>query len=607
MAKYTKGLTKKISLLTLTLTLLLVTGCQNYKEVQNALLTGSETYAFESQAMITMKLELNEAVLAKLNKEEQQRYRTFQEVSLTLANYIRVGRHKESIIGALEYGETMIPFHFERNGDESILLIEGAKLPIYFNADTGFKWTDIEVSEAEIGPAPTGISREKKAEWSPYFSGVAGAWLPQGTMIFKSSDYDKWRNARIDQVRVQKRKALRDKGQLKAPGYGQWIVDLKNTLEQARSAYENMTVYFVQNTPLPQTSSVDEAVIEINGKQERLKRLRVQADGSGLAEMLFGLFQSLSKEEKALREIAAALYDISTASSLARLERLRETDPDSAEVASLQSYLGDHEVMVNTLYQQLKSIIDESLASANTENSTSGNEPSILERAELAFELYYQGSNGRAASMQFYLPLPSSNDSPIKGVLLTYAMNRWNMNQEIPLKTVNISKGKLDYYQKDGSYAFATPYELLAFFDPKSDAYKLLEALNVDGVDVDFPVSTQSMKEGEKPGTTGSRAYVENGVTMVPLRFVSEQLFADVTWNGEKKQIIIVDPSKDITILLTLGSKTAIVNGKSVLMQIAPMVSPSGKTYVPIRFIAEALGAEVKWDGEARRVGVKRK
>ena len=39
-------------------------------------------------------------------------------------------------------------------------------------------------------------------------------------------------------------------------------------------------------------------------------------------------------------------------------------------------------------------------------------------------------------------------------------------------------------------------------------------------------------------------------------------------------------------------------------MDIAPFVTVSGRTMVPIRFITEALGGEVVWDGEEQRVSL---
>jgi len=608
---------RKTALVFVCSVLLLTVGCQNGGlELQNALLTGVETYSFQSAEMITLQLELNERALTKLPEEERQFYRTFQEVSLTFADHIRVGRDKESIIGMLDFADVSIPFAYTRNRDESVIYIEGAQKPIVFNVAAKFKLDQIAVTEDEIGPAPQGISKEKKAQWSPQFSllysGAAmpggittSGWLPSGTMVLKSSEYDRWRSKRIDEIRVQKKLALQAKGQLAKPGYGQWIVDLKGTLEKATAAVENSAFSIVKNTPLPATSAIDEVRVEINGRQEELKRLRIQADGGALSGMLLGMLQGLVSNNNELQKVAGSLYDLSSSYNASRLERLREIDPDSEETIALQQYLGDRNAVVDALYDELKSAIKEILAKSKGNKSKTGDDSSLLGQAAMEFELYYKGSIGRAASLQLYLPLPSSSESPLKGITISYAMQRWDVGKELTIQAIDMSKGKLDYFRKDGSYPFASPFELLRFFDKESAARALLEAFDVAGVDVDFPLAPGTIK-GEKAGLAGTRAYTENGVTLVPLRFVSEQLYADVKWDGKKREITISDAASGRVILLTIGSTTAYVNGKPIKLQVSPMVSPSGKTYVPVRFIAETLGAEVKWNKELQRVGVKR-
>lgn len=622
----------KPALLILSIVLVIVlVGCQNAEfEILEALHSINKSQYYQEAYVYTLRLDLDQSILSKLNQEEQQFYRNFQEVSLTIAKHLRKGEYNHYYEGALEYADVIIPFAYERNEKDSVLFIDGAKMPIYFNADTGFNWTEIEVTEAEIGPAPAGISHEKKMKWKPKFdlvySGAAMGnfdregmrifgdyqtygWLPGGEFYYPNSEYDQWRSKRIDQIRVQKRKALEDQGLMKEPGYGVWIADLKNTLEKAEYAYDRMYYYLISSTPLPRIATIDDVVMEINGESEQLKRFSVQADGQDMAAMLVGLLERLTQNEDALDAIATGFYDVTTASSVTQLERLRETDPDSEEVLSLQQYLGDRKAMITALKEDFRSAMLESVTDTGESTSSGSPEPSILDQAALAFDMYYTHftSVSRAAVFEFYLPLSTTDQSPLKGIHLSYAMNRWSTDPSTPVDKIDVSKGKLDYYQKNGGHPFTTPNELLEFFDSKSGMYKLLNTLNIRAVNIDFPVSNLSLKEGEKPSTTGSRAYVENGVTMVPLRFVSEQLHADVQWNGTTKQISIKDHSRKIDILLTLGSKTATVNGKSVTMQVAPVVSPSSKTYVPIRFIAEALGAEVKWDGEARRVGIKRK
>lgn len=92
----------------------------------------------------------------------------------------------------------------------------------------------------------------------------------------------------------------------------------------------------------------------------------------------------------------------------------------------------------------------------------------------------------------------------------------------------------------------------------------------------------------------------KNGRTLVPVRLIAEALGADVTWVPATRQAILSRGSD--TIVLTLGSAAALVNGQSVELPDgipAGVVKWEGKesTMVPLRFVSEQLGAEVAWDG----------
>lgn len=93
---------------------------------------------------------------------------------------------------------------------------------------------------------------------------------------------------------------------------------------------------------------------------------------------------------------------------------------------------------------------------------------------------------------------------------------------------------------------------------------------------------------------------VENRV-MLPARLVAESLGANVQWQAQTKQVVI---TKDTTtIILTIGVDTALINGKAVKLD-SPAFIADGRTYTPIRFIAENLGANVEWNSADQTVTI---
>lgn len=97
------------------------------------------------------------------------------------------------------------------------------------------------------------------------------------------------------------------------------------------------------------------------------------------------------------------------------------------------------------------------------------------------------------------------------------------------------------------------------------------------------------------------KAIIENGNTLVPLRGIFEALGAEVTWNNSSWTIDVTKGSNKIW--LKIGSKVTKVNGKTVNIAAAPRIV-NGNTLVPLRFISEALGAEVLWDGPSMTINI---
>lgn len=93
----------------------------------------------------------------------------------------------------------------------------------------------------------------------------------------------------------------------------------------------------------------------------------------------------------------------------------------------------------------------------------------------------------------------------------------------------------------------------------------------------------------------------ENNRTMVPVRFIAEQLGAVVGWDNRTKQVTITSPSHAVALMV--GSKEYVIDGSAYVMDTEPVIVKGwNRTFVPVRFVIEAMDYAVEWDSLYRLV-----
>jgi len=98
--------------------------------------------------------------------------------------------------------------------------------------------------------------------------------------------------------------------------------------------------------------------------------------------------------------------------------------------------------------------------------------------------------------------------------------------------------------------------------------------------------------------------FIENGRTMASVRIISEELGADVKWEASKR-LVSITPNDKTLITLSIGNvnMTIVKEDKmeTVVMDVPAMIKDN-RTYVPLRYIAEALGLSVNWNAYMRMI-----
>jgi hypothetical protein len=113
---------------------------------------------------------------------------------------------------------------------------------------------------------------------------------------------------------------------------------------------------------------------------------------------------------------------------------------------------------------------------------------------------------------------------------------------------------------------------------------------------------TISINDKAMPMNTGFDPVMSNGRVLVPLRTVMEELAATVTWHESTKDIVVEKEGKIVK--LFMNSATAETQSGPIKLDTWPRIY-KGKVYVPLRFVAQSIGAEVNWDPLGKRVAIK--
>ena len=95
-----------------------------------------------------------------------------------------------------------------------------------------------------------------------------------------------------------------------------------------------------------------------------------------------------------------------------------------------------------------------------------------------------------------------------------------------------------------------------------------------------------------------------NNRTMVPIRYVANALGvadSNITYDNASTTATISGPSNVVNV--RTGSKVLVASTGNITMD-TTAVNSNGRLYVPVRFIANALGAEVSWDPATKTVAI---
>ena len=98
-----------------------------------------------------------------------------------------------------------------------------------------------------------------------------------------------------------------------------------------------------------------------------------------------------------------------------------------------------------------------------------------------------------------------------------------------------------------------------------------------------------------------AKPFIQDGRTMIPIRYVAESLGMKVMWNKQSKIVTLQDEERKVEIVT--NGKKIVVNGKEYVSDVAPVIE-NGRTYLSISNIGKVSGAKVTWNPQSKLVSV---
>lgn len=102
-----------------------------------------------------------------------------------------------------------------------------------------------------------------------------------------------------------------------------------------------------------------------------------------------------------------------------------------------------------------------------------------------------------------------------------------------------------------------------------------------------------------------AKPFIENDRTLVPVRKIFEAVGAEVEWDAETKTAVAmrVKNGEPVFVAIQTDSTKAFINSEAKTLDV-PAKIVNDRTFVPLRFVVEALGEKVEWDADSYTVNI---
>ena len=224
-------------------------------------------------------------------------------------------------------------------------------------------------------------------------------------------------------------------------------------------------------------------------------------------------------------------------------------------------------------------------------------DPSVAETVTLNFD---KTSGPIAQDNTVKVTLKDENGNTVKGIT-SDTVSAYVANKSVEDAVVNVTAENDAIKEGTGTISVyadkATTADIVIAVEDGGKIYAgtLTYAFGEQDIPVDTTVvmtigSNDLIVNNDVVTVKDAAPYIANDRTYVPFRALGEALGAEVVWDNDARTVTYTLGKTEV--VMTIGETTYTVNGEEKTMDVAPEIT-NDRTYVPVRFVGEALGFKV--------------
>ncbi|NMA52990.1 MAG: copper amine oxidase [Peptococcaceae bacterium] len=175
----------------------------------------------------------------------------------------------------------------------------------------------------------------------------------------------------------------------------------------------------------------------------------------------------------------------------------------------------------------------------------------------------------------------------------------------------SLPDGSFEHTKGGGSNPMATEQSLIGLSDVYyvNTVVERLQQKNQYRRVVKFTLGAtayQVVENGQKQVMNADAApFLENDRTYVPVRYLALALGipeSGISWLPDTQTVEL--SHNGITVTMAIGDNVIYINNQPLTMDVVPLIKPPGRTFLPARYVAEAFGYQVSWQGQDQTVTI---